>query len=181
MRTTYRSLLVVALVLSISSVRAQFLSPVQQKVNTFETGMFKELGYQSSFLNTFSVGREYRLRTWWAGGAEVFLYKYNQKEYSSLGASIRPVSRIYFYSAKKFELFGETKGGVIFMFPQNTYRSINFTFEANLGADIYLFKNDALRISSGYNHFSNGKRTGDAINPPWDGIGISLAFVKTIL
>lgn len=180
MRTIYRSLLVVALVLSFSSVRAQFFPPVQQKVNTFETGLFKDVSNPGSFLNTLSVGREYRLRTWWAGGGEVYVYKFSRSDYSTAGVAIRPVSRLYFYSGKKFELFGETKGGIIFMFPQDTYRSINFTFVGALGADIYLFKDDALRISGGYNHFSNGKRKGDVINPPWDGIGISFAFVKTI-
>src|SRR5690606_33642523 len=124
---------------------------------------------------------EYRIRTWFSFGPEANLYKFTKGAYSSFGIGLRPVTRIFFFSRPKWELFAESKGGVIVMFPQYTQQAVNYTFIGSLGADIQLSRTSSLRLSGGYNHFSNGKAKGDALNPTWDGLGISVSFVRVIL
>lgn len=159
---------------------AQFFPPVQQTVNVYRAGIYKEYGTSNSYLYTFNASREYKLRTWWSVGGELSMYRFSSMDYSTVGISLRPATRI-FYSFRYFEVFGEARGGPIFMLPQNTHRLVNYNFVGSLGVDMYVLKNNAIRISVGYNHFSNGKPKADLINPTWDGVGVTLGFVKNIL
>lgn len=160
--------------------KGQFFPPVKQKTVITGVGMYHELEYDNSYLLTLDFAREYKMRTWFAFGGEANAFKFTSANYSSAGLSIRPVTRLLFYTGKKLTIFGETKGGIIFMLPQYPDKMINFTFTANLGADWYFNDNMAIRFAGGYMHFSNGKRAAELKNPTWDGLGTSIALVRTI-
>lgn len=160
--------------------QAQFLPPVQQKTSVAGLSISHELDFNDSYLLTLDIAREYKIRTWFAFGAEGNIFKFTSGNYSSAGLSVRPVTRLFFYTGKKLHIFGETKGGVIFMLPQYPAKMINFTFTANIGADWYFKDNMAIRFSGGHTHFSNGKSHADLKNPTWDGLGTSIALVRTI-
>lgn len=160
--------------------KAQFFPRVQQKTVVAGVSVFQELEFDNSYLLTLDFAREYKLRTWFALGAEGNVFKFTSGNYSTAGLSIRPVTRLFFYSGKKLDLFGETKGGIIFMLPQHPDKMINFTFTANVGADWYFKEDMAIRFSGGYMHFSNGKPRAELRNPTWDGLGTSVALVRTI-
>lgn len=160
--------------------KAQFFPPVKQKTVVTGIGLFHELEFDNSYLLTLDFAREYKLRTWFALGGEANVFKFTSPHYSTAGFSIRPVTRLFFYSGKKLDIFGETKGGIIFMLPQYPHKMINFTFTANVGADWYFKEKMAIRLAGGYTHFSNGKQYADLQNPTWDGLGTSIALVRTI-
>lgn len=160
--------------------RAQLFPPIQQKTAIVGLGIFQEMGYSNSYLITADFAREYKIRTWFAFGGEGSVYKFTSGNYSAAGLSIRPVTRLFFYSGKKLDIFGETKGGIIFMLPQYPDKLINFTFTATLGADWCFKEHMAIRFSGGYTHFSNGKTYADLQNPTWDGLGTTVGFVRTI-
>lgn len=157
---------------------AQFFPPIKERHTIAEVALYKEANYAKSYLLNINLGREYRLRTWFTFGLEGNIYKFTVDDYSTVGAGIRPITRIYFWSKPKFEIFGESKGGVIIMFPQYPDKAINFTFIGNLGVDLKLFKYSTLRITGGYSHFSNGKEWGDIRNPTWDGYGMGVGFIR---
>ncbi len=159
---------------------AQFFPPVKEKTSITGIGIYKEIGYRNSYLLTLDLAREYRLRTWFSLGAEGNIYRFTSGDYSTAGFSLRPVTRLYFYPGKQVNIFGETKGGIIFMVPQNPDKLINFTFTATLGADWYFKERMAVRLSGGYTHFSNGKPSAELRNPTWDGIGMSVALVRRL-
>lgn len=160
--------------------KAQFFPPVQQKTTVTGVSIFHELEFDNSYLITLDFAREYKIRTWFAFGGEVNVFKFTSDNYSTAGLSIRPVTRLFFYTGKKLDIFGETKGGIIFMLPQYPDKLINFTFTATLGADWYFNERMAIRFSGGYTHFSNGKTHADLQNPTWDGLGTSIALVRTM-
>lgn len=159
---------------------AQFFPPIQQKTAITGIGLYKELDFPKSYLITVDHAREFRIRTWFSFGGEANFYRFTSGDYSAVGLGIRPVTRLFFYSGQKLQVFGESKGGIIFMLPQTPGKLINYTFVATLGADWYLSKSIALRIAGGYSHFSNGKRKGDVQNPTWDGLGISVSILGTL-
>lgn len=159
---------------------AQFFPPVQQKTAIAGLGIFHEAGHNNSYLITADFAREYKIRTWFAFGGEGSVYKFTSGNYSTAGLSIRPVTRIFFYSAKRLDLFAETKGGIIFMLPQYPDKLVNFTFTGTIGADWYLKERMALRLSGGYTHFSNGKPYAELQNPTWDGLGTTIGLVRTL-
>lgn len=66
------------------------------------------------------------------------------------------------------------------MLPEYPHRLVNYFFVGSLGATWQYSKYNELRLSCGYNHLSNGKRKGDAINPTWDGIGAELMYVHKL-
>ena len=160
---------------------AQFFPPIKQKIRTTNMGLFKEIAFKNSYLLNVDIGQEYRIRTWFSFGANVNVYKFtNDKDYSTIGLGLQPVTRLFFFSSPRFEIFGETRGGIVFMIPQYPDRSVNFTFVSSLGADLYIFRRGFLRISGGYHHFSNGKRYSDLRNPSWDGLGLNIAYAKLL-
>ncbi len=160
--------------------KAQFFPSIQQKTAIAGFGIFQEAGYSNSYLITADFAREYKIRAWFAFGAEGSVYKFTSGNYSAAGLSVRPVTRIFFYPGKRLNVFAETKGGIIFMLPQYPDKLINFTFTATLGADWYFKERMAIRFSGGYTHFSNGKTYADLQNPTWDGLGTSIALVRKI-
>lgn len=180
MRSIYTVIITVLFVGTSYNSSAQFFPALKEELNVYSAGIYKEYDFSNSYLYTLSAAREYKFRTWWTIGGEVYLYRFGDKDYSSLGLSVRPVTRVIFYPGNKFQIFGEAKGGVIFMLPQYSHRSVNFTFVGSLGTDIYVSDKNAIRIAAGYNHFSNGKPDGDLLNPTWDGVGVSFGFVRTI-
>lgn len=160
--------------------KAQFFPPVKQKTVITGVGLYHELDINNSYLLTLDFAREYKIRTWFAFGGEANVFKFTSSNYSSAGLTVRPVTRLLFYTGKKLTISGETKGGIIFMLPQYPDKMINFTFTANLGADWYFNDNMAIRFSGGYTHFSNGKERAELKNPTWDGFGTSIGLVRTI-
>ncbi len=161
-------------------IQAQFFPPVQQKTAATGIGLYREVGYPGSYLLSIAHSREYQLRTWFTLGAEGVLYRFTKGPYSSVGATIRPVTRLFVDATPQLQLFAEAKGGVIFMLPEYPHRLVNYVFVGSLGATWQYSKYNELRLSCGYNHLSNGKRKGDAINPTWDGIGAELMYVHKL-
>lgn len=159
---------------------ARLFPPIQEKTATTGIGVYREVDFPGSYLFTLTHAREYRIRTWSSIGAEANAYKFTEGNYSTVGISLRPVTKLYFYWGRHWQLFGETKGGIIFMIPQYQHRLINFTFTGAIGADWRMNQKVALRISGGYSHFSNGKRYSDIENAPWDGIGAELSITRTL-
>lgn len=142
-------------------------------------GLYKELDFPKSYLMNLNVASEYRIRTWFSFGVEGNLYRFTARDYSTFGVGVQPVTRIFFFSQPKWELFAESKGGATVMLPEFSGQ-FNYTFVGSLGADAQLSQRFRLRISGGYYHFSNGKQKGDVLNPTYDGIGLSLSIVRVI-
>lgn len=161
-------------------VHAQFFPEVKEKAAVTTIGAYQEWDYPGSYLVSLAHSREFQLRTWFTLGAEGVLYHFTQGQYSTVGLMIRPVTRLFVKPAPDWQIFAESKGGVIYMTPQYPDKSVNFVFVGSVGASWQYNKFHGLRLSAGYNHFSNGKQQGDAKNPTWDGLGLEFSFVKVL-
>ncbi len=100
--------------------------------------------------------------------------------YSSIGLGIRPAVKFYPIRKEKFGLYGEVKGGVIYMLPEYANAAINYTLVTSLGAEVKVSANNALYGGVGYTHYSNGRRQGAAKNPTWDGAGAQIGIIHTL-
>lgn len=163
-----------------SDVDAQFFPEVKQKSAATTIGAYQEFDFPGSYLVSVAHSRDFQLRTWFTLGAEGVLYHFTQGQYSTVGIMLRPVTRLFVKPAPDWQIFAESKGGVIYMAPQYPDKSVNFVFVGSVGANWQYSKFNGLRLSVGYNHFSNGKQQGDAKNPTWDGLGLELSFVKVL-
>lgn len=166
--------------LAVPYASAQFLPPVKKKSSVVGVSVYKELFIPNSYLVNLTYAREYQLRTWFTVGAEGALNRFTGGQYSSVGATIRPVTRFMFYPTRQLELFGETKGGVMLMLPEYPDKLINFVFVATSGVTWYYKPDRAIRAGFSYNHLSNGKRHDEVENSMWDGLGVELKYVRTL-
>ena len=98
-----------------------------QKKSYLSFDSFKELRY-NSYLTTANAGILYSDGKKMFGGGEIHLYKFWDQDYSSLGFGYSVVFQRKLIERKKTQLFLETKGGVIYMFPENERTAVNFTF-----------------------------------------------------
>lgn len=166
--------------LAVSSASARFWPPAKKKSTVIGTSVYKELFTPNSYLVNLTYAREYQLRTWFILGAEGALNRFTGGQYSSVGVTIRPVTRFIFHPMPQLELFGETKGGVMLMLPEYPDKLINFVFVATSGVTWYYKPDRALRAGFSYNHLSNGKRHDEVENSMWDGLGVELKYVRTL-
>lgn len=175
-----RLVIVIVLVFGHIPADAQFFPPVKKRANIIGASVYKELESSNSYLLNITYAKEYQLRTWFTLGVEGALNHFTRGQYSSIGATIRPVTRMFFNATPSLEVFGETKGGVMFMLPEYPDKLINFVFVANIGTTWYYKPYEAIRFSGGYHHLSNGKRHDEVENSMWDGLGVELRYVRVI-
>ncbi|MDP3555962.1 MAG: hypothetical protein Q8T03_01235 [Bacteroidota bacterium] len=90
-------------------------------------GIFKGIEY-NSFLTTVGSGILYNNGKKLRAGGEIHAYKFWDKYYSSLGIGYSPVLQLFLLKRAKYKLFLDTKGGIIYMFPEYQDTAVNFTF-----------------------------------------------------
>jgi hypothetical protein len=147
-----------------------------QKNIYISRGNYKELEF-NRYLSTLGIGILFNGIKPVLIGGEICSFKFWDNNYSSIGIGLCPIIQLQLMKLNKNKLFFESKGGVMYMFPEYSNTAINYNLSLSPVYEIQLLEKHKLRFGVAFRHSSNGKRKEQFTNQMWDGIGFSSGWI----
>lgn len=149
---------------------------IAQKNIYLSVGSYRELEF-NRYLTTVSLGFLYNSDKKVLVGAEICKFKFWQTGYSSYGIGLSPIVQICIIKKNMHKLYLESKGGIMYMFPEYPETAVNYSLLLGTCYEIHLLEKHKLRFGFAYRHSSNGKIKEQPTNQMWDGIGINSGWI----
>lgn len=147
-----------------------------------EAAYLKEMDYVNSSQWMLNAGIEYIGNPLKSFGCELNIWHYKEPGNTALGLGLRPMTKYYLWRTKRFRVFIEVKGGLIYVTPDfpDGGSQFNFTFSSSAGGDIRISDRTRLMLAARYAHMSNWNLYGADNNPTWDGLGYVAGVIWNI-